>query len=84
MTKWDLDTSQYVLIIHDFQVLGGEGYDTRPGKLWDTEKLKYINNSKLISKDFVILLTPTPTIKYPLSNSKRLSPSKKKVNGIEK
>lgn len=36
LTCWELDLTNYQLIIKDYQYLGGEGYTVKSGKLWDT------------------------------------------------
>lgn len=62
LTEWDVDLKNYQLIINGYQLLGGEGYNVRAGKPWDTEKLRYLNNSKLASSDYVILHSPDRNI----------------------
>lgn len=68
LTDWDVDLQNFQLIIYSFQSLGGEGYNVRPGKPWDTEKLRIIKNSKLFTSDYVILHSPDSSVqpvKFP-------------------
>lgn len=59
MIKWEINPKSYELVIHEAQYLGGAGCEVNHGKPWDTEKLKYIINSKILSKFFATYHEPT-------------------------
>lgn len=47
------------MVVHEAQYLGGAGCEVKHGKRWDSEKLRQISMSKVLSKYFVILHEPS-------------------------
>jgi hypothetical protein len=54
-----VNTRSCELVVHEAQYLGGAGCEVKHGKRWDSEKLKQISMSKVLSKYFVILHEPS-------------------------
>lgn len=50
-----MNTRTCELAIHEAQYLGGAGSEVKHGKKWDSEKLKSIAASTILSKHFVVL-----------------------------
>lgn len=42
LKKWELNLDEFHLILHDYQYIGGEGYEIKMGKGWDLEQIKYV------------------------------------------